>query len=110
MDKQKPNIYLEPRGNHNTDPFAEQDAALNLAPSIPPSGARYVLIYLSLPTHTVEKADGALISPAMDITLRDCPAPGPGQFPIMAILVHEGQGFICTDDIVDLRFNRIKGE
>lgn len=86
---------------------------LDLAPSVPAAGARYVLIYLNTTTGAIGGADGVVVTPATDIVFGDCPIPEAGQFPVAAVLTYGGQTSIrdsrTAQDIVDLRFQTSGG-
>jgi hypothetical protein len=64
---------------------------LDLASSVPTSGARYALIYLNTSTGGIERTDGEIVVPVANIVFEDCPVPERRQFPVAAALLYAGQ-------------------
>lgn len=80
---------------------------LDMAPGIPATGARFMLIYLDSASGFPQAVTGTTKDYAT-LNIGDIPAPVPGTYPLAAIRMYEGQlGIYETrqyTDLVDLRF------
>lgn len=85
-------------------------ATLDLTSSVPASGARWALIYLSTGGALSARLSASVLPGFGSLTYGLIPAAGAGELPLAAIALYSGQTQIAENftrqDVVDLRFTR----